>query len=143
MKTPNDKSETASDVTNMFGIVRIRGFNITTRSVKTFPTNKNNKISMKTPVSRMTFSLLLDFSSFNMSSNCFALESSESILGHSVIAEKKEREKLRIERNKDAKGYIYYLFVLTIWSWLVVIHYLSNFIFKSPRQDVSLKYNPY
>ena len=110
MKTPNDKSETASDVTNMFGIVRIRGFNITTRSVKTFPTNKNNKISMKTPVSRMTFSLLLDFSSFNMSSNCFALESSESILGHSVIAEKKEREKLRIERNKDAKGYIYYLF---------------------------------
>ena len=108
MKTPNDKSETASDVTNMFGIVRIRGFNITTRSVKTFTTNKNNKISTKTPVSRMTFSLLLDLSSFNMSSNCFALESSESILGHSVIAEEKEREKLSIERNKDAKGYIYF-----------------------------------
>ena len=87
MKTPNDKSETASDVTNMFGIVRIRGFNITTRSVKTFPTNKNNKTSTKTPVSRMTFSLLLDFNSFNMSASCLSAE--ESIMDPSVLGKKK------------------------------------------------------
>ena len=114
MKTRNDASETASDATNMFGIVRIRGFSIIARSVNTFPTNKNNKISTKTPVSRMTFSLLLDFNSFNMSASCFSAE--ESILGPSVLPKKGWKlnvTKMQTDIFVAFKKLIYYFFIIT------------------------------
>ena len=75
LKTPSNKSETASDATNMFGIVRIRRFNNRTRSVKEFPTNRNNKISMNKPDSRITLVLLLDLNSLNISASWLFMES--------------------------------------------------------------------
>ena len=42
---PNKKSDTASDATNMLGIVRIRRFKTIIRRVMKFPTNKKTKIS--------------------------------------------------------------------------------------------------
>lgn len=69
------KSETASDATNIFGIVRNRRFSSMTRSVTKFPTNISNERNPKETDSKMTFSLLLDFSSVNMSASCFSVES--------------------------------------------------------------------
>ena len=66
LKTPINKSETASDATNMFGIVLIRRFNIITKSVRQFPTNRNNTIRTYKPDSRMTLVLLLDLNSLDI-----------------------------------------------------------------------------
>ena len=68
-RTPMSISERASDATNMFGIVIIRRFNNITRSVMKFPTNKNNKISHKTPDSSICFALLLGFKSLDISAS--------------------------------------------------------------------------
>ena len=75
LKTPSNKSETASDATNMFGMVRIRRFNNRTRSVKEFPTNRNNEIRMIKPDSRITLVLLLDLNSLNISASWLSMES--------------------------------------------------------------------
>ena len=68
-RTPMSKSERASDATNMFGIVIIRRFKNITKNVMKFPTNKNNKISHKNPDSRISFALLLDFKSLDISAS--------------------------------------------------------------------------
>ena len=75
LTTPKNKSETAIDATNMFGILRIRLYNNITRSVKEFPTNRNNNISMYKPDSSITLALLLDFKSLNISVSWFSVES--------------------------------------------------------------------
>ena len=72
---PMKKSETASDVTNIFGIVRNRRFSNMTKRVKKFPTNISNERNPRETDSRMTCSLLLDLSSFNMSASCFSVGS--------------------------------------------------------------------
>ena len=59
-KSPIDKSETASDATNMFGVVLIRRFNNIARSVKLFPRNKSNKISTYKPNTKAALAWLLD-----------------------------------------------------------------------------------
>ena len=75
VKALTQKSETARDATNIFGIVRIRLFNPMIKSVKVSPMSNLDKTSAKIPNSRMTSDLLLDFKSFNMSSSCFFVRS--------------------------------------------------------------------
>ena len=75
LKTPINKSETVSDATNMFGIVLIRRFDNITRSVREFPTNRNNTISKYKADSRITLALLLELNSLNNSATCFPMES--------------------------------------------------------------------
>ena len=72
---PIQKSEIASDATDMLGIVRIRLLNTMTNRVKEFPRNNNKSISAKTANSRMTVALFLDCNSFNMTSSCFTVTS--------------------------------------------------------------------
>ena len=75
LKTPINKSETASDATNMFGIVLILRFDNITRSVREFPTNRNNTISTYKADSRITLALLRELNSLNNSATCFPVES--------------------------------------------------------------------
>ena len=63
-----NKSEIARDVSNMFGIVRIRW------SVRKYPANKNNKTSMYTSDSGTNLALLLDLNSLNISAIWFSVE---------------------------------------------------------------------
>ena len=72
---PIQKSEIASDATDMLGIVRIRLLNTMTKRVKEFPRNNNKSVSAKTANSRMTVALFLDCNSFNMTSSCFSVTS--------------------------------------------------------------------
>ena len=74
LQRPNNRSETASDATNMFGIVLIRWFNNITRSVREFPTNKSNRISTNPPNNRIALALLLDWNSLNISASWFSVE---------------------------------------------------------------------
>ena len=73
-KTPKHKSVTASDATNILVIVRRRRFSSITRRVMEFPANKNDKIKVKKTDSRMTWALLLDCNSVNISASCFFVE---------------------------------------------------------------------
>ena len=96
-KTPNNKSETASDATNMFAIVRIRRFNIITRSVRKFPTNRNNTIRAYKPDSTITLALLLDLNSLNISASWSSVESI-FFKRRAVPASKKKYTPQRVKR---------------------------------------------
>lgn len=77
VKSPKAKSETASDATNIFGLVRICRFNSIIARVIKFPANKTNSMSPKTPDSKMILEMFLDCSSSNISVSCFSVESIE------------------------------------------------------------------
>ena len=64
-----NKPETASDATNMFGIVLIRRFKIITKIVRQFPTNTNNTIRTYKPDSTITLALLYDLNSVDISAS--------------------------------------------------------------------------
>ena len=92
-KTPNNKSETASDATNMFAIVRIRRFNNITRSVRKFPTNRKNTIRTYKPDSTITLAFLLDLNSLNISASWSSVESIFLSVNQFLLARKNIRHK--------------------------------------------------
>ena len=92
-KTPNNKSETASDATNMFAIVRIRRFNNITRSVRKFPTNRKNTIRTYKPDSTITLAFLLDLNSLNISASWSSVESIFLSVNQFLLARKNMRHK--------------------------------------------------
>ena len=92
-KTPNNKSETASDATNMFAIVRIRRFNNITRSVRKFPTNRKNTIRTNKPDSTITLAFLLDLNSLNISASWSSVESIFLSVNQFLLARKNIRHK--------------------------------------------------
>ena len=92
-KTPNNKSETASDATNMFATVRIRRFNNITRSVRKFPANIKNTIRTYKPDSTITLAFLLDLNSLNITASWSSVESIFLSVNQFLLARKNMRHK--------------------------------------------------